>query len=187
MQQMTEVDQRLASVVRVGFLLSEGFDFYALAAALEPLRVANEVAGCDVCEWQILSLAGRPLKGSNGIATATVELNQAKPLDVLILCLGNEMKSRTGSPQLRLRASRPMMRSATGQVTWLLPAFDDQADLPAGHIRYVHAPGSVSEQVQKTLALITPSTSRLLEIRELAALIGVSRPVLERLFALRPH
>ncbi len=187
MQQLTEVGQRLTSAVRIGFLLSEGFDFYALAAALEPLRVANEMARCDVCEWQILSLAGRPLKASNGIATATVELNQAKPLDVLILCLGNEMPSRTGAPQLRHPVSSPMMRSAAAQVMWLLPAVDDQANLPAGHIRYVHAPGSVSEQVQKTLTLITPLTSRLLGISELAALIGVSRPVLERLFVHCPH
>ena len=42
MQQLTEVGQRLTSAVRIGFLLSEGFDFYALAAALEPVTVVVE-------------------------------------------------------------------------------------------------------------------------------------------------
>jgi len=42
MQQLTEVGQPLASTVRIGFLLSEGFDFYALAAALEWI---NEMIG----------------------------------------------------------------------------------------------------------------------------------------------
>lgn len=92
MQQLTETSENLASAVRIGFLLAEGFDFYALAAALEPLRQANDVARCVVCEWQILSLEGRPLKANNGIVTATVQLSQAKPLDVLILCLGRELQ-----------------------------------------------------------------------------------------------
>lgn len=78
MQQLTEVGQPLASTVRIGFLLSEGFDFYALAAALEPLRIANEIARCEVCQWQIISLGGRPLRASNGISTATVELEPGK-------------------------------------------------------------------------------------------------------------
>lgn len=121
MQHLTEVAQQRVSTVRIGFLLSEGFDFYALAAALEPLRLANEVARCAVCQWQILSLSGWSLKASNGIATATVELSQAKPLDVLIVCRGDEMGSGTGALQPRHRVSRPTMRRSVGQVTWLLP------------------------------------------------------------------
>ncbi|EOG3619419.1 TPA: hypothetical protein ACNV18_000713 [Pseudomonas putida] len=92
MQQLTETSEKLASAVRIGFLLAEGFDFYALAAALEPLRQANDVARCVVCEWQILSLEGQPLKANNGIVAATLQLSQAKPLDVLILCLGSELQ-----------------------------------------------------------------------------------------------
>ncbi|KXK72323.1 hypothetical protein BC89_02095 [Pseudomonas monteilii] len=187
MQQLTEVGQPLASTVRIGFLLSEGFDFYALAAALEPLRIANEVARCEVCQWQIISLGGRPLKASNGISTATVELSQAKPLDILIVCPGDEMRSHTGTQHLRHRVSGPKVRCAAKQMTWWLPTVDDHADLPVGQIKCVHAPASVSEQVKKTLALFPPSTSHLLEVSELATLIGVSRQLLERLFAHRPH
>ncbi|EJT85740.1 hypothetical protein PPS11_03250 [Pseudomonas putida S11] len=68
-----------------------------------------------------------------------------------------------------------------------MPTVDDHADLPVGQIKCVHAPASVSEQVKKTLALFPPSTSHLLGVSELATLIGVSRQLLERLFAHRPH
>jgi transcriptional regulator GlxA family with amidase domain len=74
-----------SEVLRIGFWLTEAFDFYALASALEPLRLANVSAGRTVCEWQILSAEGRPLRASNGITMASLAMAQAQPFDVLML------------------------------------------------------------------------------------------------------
>lgn len=90
MAQCADVRNNTAKVLRIGFWLTEAFDFYALASALEPLRVANELAGKTVCEWQMLSLQGAPLRASNGVTMATLALDQAQPYDVLmhLNCVG---------------------------------------------------------------------------------------------------
>ncbi len=124
MLQLTEARRQSPAVLRIGFWLTEAFDFYALAHALEPLRLANEAAGQTVCEWQILSLQGRQLKASNGIATATRALGQAKPLDVLILCASEDLQATAEDAQVRRQlqywASQPVALGALGNAGWLL-------------------------------------------------------------------
>jgi AraC family transcriptional regulator, glycine betaine-responsive activator len=90
MAQGTDTRKPEQPLLRIGFWLTEAFDFYALASALEPLRVANEQAGKTVCEWQMLSLQGTPLRASNGVTMATQALDQAQPFDVLmhLNCVG---------------------------------------------------------------------------------------------------
>lgn len=129
MLQPTDASHRPPAPLRIGFWLSEGFDFYALAAALEPLRRANEAAGHGVCEWQILSIEGQPLKASNGIATATVQLSQAQRLDVLVMC-GDEMQARGGKAELleqcRQLAKLPIVvHELDRSGSWLAQTRDD--------------------------------------------------------------
>lgn len=90
MAQGSKDHSSVQKVLRIGFWLTDAFDFYALASALEPLRVANETAGETVCEWQMLSLQGAPLRASNGVTMATQALDQAQPFDVLmhLTCVG---------------------------------------------------------------------------------------------------
>ena len=45
----------VAAVESIGFLLVEQFSLVALAAALEPLRLANQLAGRSLYRWQTLS------------------------------------------------------------------------------------------------------------------------------------
>jgi transcriptional regulator GlxA family with amidase domain len=128
MLQPTDASHRPPAPLRIGFWLSEGFDFYALAAALEPLRRANEAAGHGVCEWQILSLEGQPLKASNGIATATVQLNQMQRLDVLVVC-GDERETRGGKAdvleQCRQMVSQSLaVRALDRSGSWLAEHLD---------------------------------------------------------------
>jgi transcriptional regulator GlxA family with amidase domain len=121
---LTESDRHRTPVLQIGFWLVEAFDFYALANALEPLRLANQIAGRRVCQWQILSLEGQQLHASNGIATATARLDQALPLDVLILCGGDDLPLRPDHSDLctRLRhwAAQPIGLGALGNAGWLL-------------------------------------------------------------------
>ncbi|RKS27544.1 transcriptional regulator GlxA family with amidase domain [Pseudomonas sp. WPR_5_2] len=114
-------DRPLPPVLRIGFWLMEAFDLYALANALEPLRLANQMAGRSVCQWQMLSLGGQSLSASNGIATATARLDQAQTFDVLILCGGDSLHLH---PDLRAQlnhwATQPICLGALGEAGWLL-------------------------------------------------------------------
>ncbi len=55
----------------IGFLLIPQFSMIAFSAALEPLRIANRVAGRDLYRWRLFSKDGGPVRSSNGIAVAT--------------------------------------------------------------------------------------------------------------------
>jgi len=124
MLQLTDSGRPQPPVLRIGFWLMEAFDLYSLANALEPLRQANQLAGCDVCQWQMLSLDGRQLNASNGIATATARLDQAPMFDVLILCGGDNLHPQIECPdllqQLNHWARQPISLGALGKAGWLL-------------------------------------------------------------------
>jgi transcriptional regulator GlxA family with amidase domain len=121
---LTEPCRQQPPALRIGFWLLEDFDLYALANALEPLRLANQVDGRSVCQWQIVSLEGGNLNASNGIATATTRLDQAHPLDVLILCGGDNPDTPAQSQELRQQlhhwAAQPVGLGALGKAGWLL-------------------------------------------------------------------
>ncbi|MCK1789407.1 GlxA family transcriptional regulator [Pseudomonas violetae] len=115
------VATRVDEVLKMGFWLTEDFDLFALANALEPLRLANQVAGRTVCQWQILSLEGHSLSASNAVATATARLDQASALDVLILCAGaHQPLEQDFRQQLRHWTTQPILFGALGKAGWLL-------------------------------------------------------------------
>ncbi len=51
----------------VAFLLLPAFSYLSLMAAVEPLFIANWLAGRRLYRWQILSRDGRPVAASNGL------------------------------------------------------------------------------------------------------------------------
>jgi AraC family carnitine catabolism transcriptional activator len=52
----------------IGFLLLNRFSMMAFTSAIEPLRVANRMAGRELYRWRVFSLDGRPVRASNGLA-----------------------------------------------------------------------------------------------------------------------
>ena len=54
---------------RIGFVLLSDFSNLGLAAAVEPLFVANWLTKAEVFQWQFLSLHGQPVRASNGMLT----------------------------------------------------------------------------------------------------------------------
>ena len=52
----------------IGFLLIPRFSMMAFASAIEPLRVANRLAGRTLFSWEIVSSDGAPVAASNGMA-----------------------------------------------------------------------------------------------------------------------
>jgi transcriptional regulator GlxA family with amidase domain len=49
------------------FLLLENFTLIAFASAIEPLRLANRMAGRTLYDWQIVTESGGPVTASNGV------------------------------------------------------------------------------------------------------------------------
>jgi transcriptional regulator GlxA family with amidase domain len=54
-------------VTRYGFLLPDGFSLIALAAAVDPLRIANMIVGRKVYEYELIGVAHEPVRSSDGI------------------------------------------------------------------------------------------------------------------------
>ena len=63
---------------RIAFVLLSDFSNLGLAAAVEPLFVANWLTKRRVFHWQFLSLDGQPVRASNGMLT-TVEAKLESP------------------------------------------------------------------------------------------------------------
>ena len=64
----------------------------AFSSAIEVLRMANHLSGTKAYEWQVITLDGRPVASSCGIAplhTATYEA--AGPLDIVFVCGGTNI------------------------------------------------------------------------------------------------
>lgn len=49
----------------IGFLLAPRFSMLAFTCAVEPLRVANRLAQCELYQWQTISVEGLPVAASN--------------------------------------------------------------------------------------------------------------------------
>ena len=54
----------------VGFYLVPDFPMMAFAAAIEPLRASNRLAGESLFDWRLYSRDGDPVRASNGIDIA---------------------------------------------------------------------------------------------------------------------
>ena len=54
-------------VTRVGFLLLDNFTMIALASAVEPLRMANQLSGEELYSWHMVSETGSEVSASDGL------------------------------------------------------------------------------------------------------------------------
>ncbi|MCP1327776.1 GlxA family transcriptional regulator, partial [Halomonas sp. 707D4] len=51
----------------LGFLLLDNFTLISLASAIEPLRMANQLAGRELYRWYTLTQDGSPVRASDGL------------------------------------------------------------------------------------------------------------------------
>jgi len=73
----------------LGFLLLDNFTLISLASAIEPLRMANQLAGRELYRWYTLSADGEPLRASDGLQVAPdAAINIPLALDMVIVCGG---------------------------------------------------------------------------------------------------
>ena len=94
----TQVDAREFSGLeqrRFVFCLLEGFPAVTLASAIEPLRLANEIAGLESFKWLLVADGIEPVRCSNGIAhLVDSDLFPVGHRDIVVVCGGNRIKHR---------------------------------------------------------------------------------------------
>lgn len=78
-----------AGVQTLGFLLLDNFTLISMAAAIEPLRMANQLAGRELYQWVTVSLNGEPVRASDGVLVTPDHATSEKlALDTVIVCGG---------------------------------------------------------------------------------------------------
>lgn len=94
----SEASQTDPQPYRVGFLLINNFTLIALATAIEPLRMANQLTGKELYTWQLLSASGETVKASDGIViTPDASIADRQKFDVVIVVAGVDItRSFTG-------------------------------------------------------------------------------------------
>jgi transcriptional regulator GlxA family with amidase domain len=75
----------------IGFLLMPRFSMMAFVSAIEPLRVANRLAGRPLYRWEIVSRDGAAVAASNGMAlVADRTISERTQYSKLVVCAGFE-------------------------------------------------------------------------------------------------
>ncbi len=79
-----------AAAITFGFLLLPDFPLMSYAAAVEPLRAANQLSGRTLYRWWHASPNGQPVQASNGIAVLPdVRIGDAAPMAARVfVCAG---------------------------------------------------------------------------------------------------
>ena len=79
----------------VAFLLLPKFTMLAFSSAIEPLRMANQLAQQVLFRWQVLSDDGLPVACSNGVPVMVEGAwTQAKPAGIVLVCSGVEPEGK---------------------------------------------------------------------------------------------
>jgi transcriptional regulator GlxA family with amidase domain len=74
---------------RVGFLLIDDFALMSFASAIEPLRAANSLSGRKLYEWFHVSINGKPIRASSGLAIKPdCATTTQQPFDIVLVCAG---------------------------------------------------------------------------------------------------
>jgi len=81
----------------IGFLLMPNFSLIAFSSAIEPLRMANWIAGTELYASSLISQDGKAVISSAGVSTEVdFSLEQLPRLDILFVC-GASPVARTGN------------------------------------------------------------------------------------------
>ena len=79
-------DPPRGGVQDIGFLLLDRFSMMALSSALEPLRMANTIAGREIYRWTLISRDGGSVLASNGLESIVRHsMATAPPLPMIVV------------------------------------------------------------------------------------------------------
>jgi transcriptional regulator GlxA family with amidase domain len=79
----------MGPATNVGFLLVPGFALMSYAAAVEPLRAANQLSGRALYSWWHAAPGGEPVAASNGVAIIPdTGAEGGRAADIVFVCAG---------------------------------------------------------------------------------------------------
>lgn len=109
---------------RIGFLLLNNFTMIALASAVEPLRMANQLSGKELYDWYTVSEDGGAIKASDGInIVPDCAIDNVPELDALIVVGGVDITrsySRTQVAWLKTLARKEVLLGGVCTGPYLL-------------------------------------------------------------------
>lgn len=123
---------------QVGFLLIENFTLIALATAVEPLRMANQLAGTELYSWKLLTDGGGFARASDGITMVPdASIQEEHNFDLVIVVAGIDVTrsySRKEVNWLKQMARRHVLLGAVCTGPYVLAS----AGLLDGHACSAH-------------------------------------------------
>lgn len=85
----TATPNRSGEPQTLGFLLLDNFTLISLASAIEPLRMANQLAGRELYRWYTLTQDGLPVRASDGLqVTPDASMHSPLALEWVVVCGG---------------------------------------------------------------------------------------------------
>jgi transcriptional regulator GlxA family with amidase domain len=85
----------------IGFLLLRDYTLMSMAAAVEPLRMANQLSGKTLYDWALITADGKPVCASDGILNLPdAAIADAPPLNALIVVGGVDISHNYSSEHL---------------------------------------------------------------------------------------
>jgi AraC family transcriptional regulator, glycine betaine-responsive activator len=116
----------IRTIESVGFLLVNNFTLIAMAAAIESLRLANQLSGQQLYRWHTLTLDGRPVWASNGLQVSPDAAGAMSPaMDAVFVCGGKDIQRRCTVQQsawLRSQAAQGVHLGGLCSGSWALAA-----------------------------------------------------------------
>ena len=99
--QMIESPSAQARVRRFVFVLLRDFTMLSFACAVEPLRIANRMAGRPVYSWVLAGEGGESMTCSNGtVFKLDIDLGELSRDDTVLVCGGIDVQAATTRPIL---------------------------------------------------------------------------------------
>lgn len=106
-----------AKPFKVGFLLLPEYTMLAFSAAVEPLRMANRIAGQPLYEWSTFAANNVSVACSNGLAVqVTGSWENTRGIDLLLVCGGERVKSYVDKTLLTWLRKFAQSRAAIGSL-----------------------------------------------------------------------
>ena len=134
----SHTDRPAQEPYRVGFLLIDNFTLIALATAVEPLRMANQLAGTELYSWKLLTAEGEPARASDGITMLPDgSIQEEHRFDLVIVVAGIDVTrsfSRKEVVWLKQMARRHVLLGAVCTGPYVLAS----AGLLDGHACSAH-------------------------------------------------
>ncbi len=89
---------RVGEPLMVTFILLAKFTMLAFSAAVEPLRMANQLTGQELFRWQVLTEDGAPMACSNGLqVVANGAWGGTMPEGMIFVCSGVEPEGKASA------------------------------------------------------------------------------------------